>query len=416
MEIVPLIFFIDVLAVLLTGAILWSIRAPRPAQYVSLPWFRGLLLVGIGTLLFALMLVLTPRMFHHSPLWWLGLAAFLATLGGVVMMFPGSSRLSLSANWPILRFFVILLLALIAYNNHSKALDEAIDRFLRNVTEIRVGPVAVASATIEDKGRPPVHVTSQFRVLQTHTNTGQITVRKLQFSDAGEAGQEYIEIQANDTLDLRYGFVADAKRLYGQSSSNRVKTPEKKPAGSSFLQWDPIYYYERDSIRFSHEHKASDLLLLDFADPDLKLEKGDILRIYTQYGDSAALVPIRRGAEAGEYKRAAVGGFRYFKDGSEPTTKTGVKGHAELASLTFRGCEGDTSWLIGSGHEDDDPSPPKWWFHIENKAIWKSDYYETDRVVFGDSNGKILVDFTYTLVLPDGLTHPDGTDEARSRE
>lgn len=142
MEIVPLIFFIDVLAVLLTGAILWSIRAPRPAQYVSLPWFRGLLLVGIGTLLFALMLVLTPRMFHHSPLWWLGLAAFLATLGGVVMMFPGSSRLSLSANWPILRFFVILLLALIAYNNHSKALDEAIDRFLRNVTEIRVGPVA----------------------------------------------------------------------------------------------------------------------------------------------------------------------------------------------------------------------------------------------------------------------------------
>lgn len=36
-------------------------------------------------------------------------------------------------------------------------------------------------------------------------------------------------------------------------------------------------------------------------------------------------------------------------------------------------------------------------FKLED-GIWKSDYYEVDRVVIGDGNGNVLLDFIYTFL------------------
>jgi len=37
-------------------------------------------------------------------------------------------------------------------------------------------------------------------------------------------------------------------------------------------------------------------------------------------------------------------------------------------------------------------------FKPENSGIWKSDYYEVDRVVIADGSGEVLLDFIYTLI------------------
>lgn len=233
------------------------------------------------------------------------------------------------------RFLIMVSILILLYG-----CDPRIQNLMNNVTELSLGDVTIKLSHFDATTADSVLLRG-FTVLHTHVNPRKLKVINLNFK--GNDGEEWIIVQAlKDNIDLRYGFVADAKSMYGQSTSKKIKDEDIK----------------------EHQHKARTLLTFDPKDQDfkdLKLNKGEKLKIYTNV--------------------------------SEKNRDRVRKKNNEIAVGTLDLDDFKEKKLIWT--DIDNISEANW---KREDGIWKSDYYEVDRVVIADTSGEILLDFTYTLL------------------
>ena len=250
--------------------------------------------------------------------------------------------------WHIYRFFILTLYAVLFYI----IFKGDIDSFMRNISEISIGGVTIKAPTpnvVEGDGK----ITSEFTVLETYVNRGKLRILKMQFKSKIGKEKEYIKIRAEDTIDLRFGFIADARRFYGQ-----------KPDAKYLMPFD---FFDEDF------------------NEDLNLKKGDELIIYTDaYYDTSVVVNTSE-VDTSFVDTSFVNKIR----------KQGGEGRGKILTLKaigdLRKYESLNQDLVGKLNK------AKFGSKFED-GIWKSDYYETDRVIIADRDGEILIDFVYTLL------------------